>query len=424
VRVWLLKISEPLPIGNGAGDRLFRIGLLAQHLSRQGHEVMWWANTFDHARKEFRFPKSQSVQVSERLLIRCLHSVPYKKNISWKRMRHHSETAFQFSREAADLPAPDVILSCLPTPELCYSAANICVARTIPFIVDVRDLWPDDIIRALPKIVRPIASIFLSRMRKRVSFACRSASALFGVTEGYLDWGLKMAKRARTSTDQVVPLMADSEEPSAEEQKRALEFWSRFGISKQKGDLIVCFFGVISWSAQMEPVIAAARILASTHPKIKFVLCGMGDRLEEFKQMSSDCSNVIWPGWVGKAEIWTLMRASTLGLTVYPSTENFKANIPNKIPEYLSAGLPILSSLEGRVAKILSSANAGVTYENLNVTSLIDSIVALSENPSRAGEMGRNARSLYETDFSAGGILAGFENAILKVIDTGRTKLC
>jgi glycosyltransferase involved in cell wall biosynthesis len=417
VRIWLLKISEALPVGEGAGDRLFRIGLLAQHLSRRGHEVIWWANTFDHARKRLRFPSSRSINVSEQLLIRCLHAVPYQKNISWNRMRHHSETARLFSREAAALPAPDVVLSCLPTPELCFNAAQICLARRIPLIIDIRDLWPDDIVRALPKIVRPVASIALTRMRSRVKFACRSASAIFGVTEGYLDWGLKMAERTGASTDQTIPLAADSEEPSVEEKRKAFDFWSQLGISKDSGDCIICFFGVISWSAQMEPVIEAARVLRSTHPKIKFVLCGTGDRLEEFRQMSSDCLNLIWPGWVGKSQIWTLMDMSTFGLTVYPSTENFMANIPNKIPEYLSAGLPIISSLRGRVAEILSPANVGVTYENMNTKSLLDSIVSLVENPSRVAKMRKNARKLYDADFTAAGILHRFENAILRVVD-------
>ena len=422
MRIWLLKISEALPIGEGVGDRLFRMGLLAQYLSRSGHEVTWWANTFDHARKKLRFSTSRSVNVEERFTIRCLHSVPYQKNISWKRMRHHAETARQFRREAAELPAPDVILSCLPTPELCYSAAQICLERGIPLIIDVRDLWPDDIVRALPKVVRPIASIALTPMRSRVQFACRSASAIFGVTEGYLEWGLKMAGRPRSAHDQVIPLVTDGEESPVEEQEKAYELWSRIGISADKGECIICFFGVISWSAQMEPVIAAARVLQSTHPKIRFVLCGMGDRLDEFKRMSSDCPNITWPGWVGKAQIWTLMKMSTLGLTVYPSTDNFKMNVPNKVPEYLSAGLPIISSLKGRVAEILSSAGAGVTYENMNAKSLLESIISLVENPSRLAEMQKNARKLYENDFSASKILLGFENAILNVIDTNGTK--
>ena len=58
MKIWLTEIGEPLPID--AGARLMRCGLLAQTLASRDHDVTWWASTFDHARKLYRRPSSET----------------------------------------------------------------------------------------------------------------------------------------------------------------------------------------------------------------------------------------------------------------------------------------------------------------------------------------------------------------------------
>ena len=47
----LIQPGEPLPIEGPT--RPWRTGLLAEELTRRGHEVLWWSSAFSHARKRF-----------------------------------------------------------------------------------------------------------------------------------------------------------------------------------------------------------------------------------------------------------------------------------------------------------------------------------------------------------------------------------
>ena len=61
MRVWLVKVGEPLPIDRMV--RPFRYGVLAQMLASEGHEVTWWTSTFDHVTKKQRYAQNQTVDV-------------------------------------------------------------------------------------------------------------------------------------------------------------------------------------------------------------------------------------------------------------------------------------------------------------------------------------------------------------------------
>jgi glycosyltransferase involved in cell wall biosynthesis len=95
------------------------------------------------------------------------------------------------------------------------------------------------------------------------------------------------------------------------------------------------------------------------------------------------------------------MRLSRVGLAPYPSKPNFSLNMPNKPVEYLSAGLPILSSLRGDLETLLASADCGMTYPNGNAAALADYLIRLYDAPGRLAIMSRNAQSLYLQRFTS-----------------------
>ena len=52
MRVWLVQRAESTPHDDGGDRRLLRIGILADILQSQGHEVVWWTSAFDHVGKK------------------------------------------------------------------------------------------------------------------------------------------------------------------------------------------------------------------------------------------------------------------------------------------------------------------------------------------------------------------------------------
>ena len=78
MNIWLIQTGEPLPL-DGKNVRLQRMGILSELLSSQNHQVTWWASTFDHLKKEFRYNSDTTYKISENHKIKLLHSIPYKR---------------------------------------------------------------------------------------------------------------------------------------------------------------------------------------------------------------------------------------------------------------------------------------------------------------------------------------------------------
>lgn len=407
MRIWLITVGEPLPT-DGGNVRLYRTGLLAELLNRQGHEVVWWTSTFDHMAKKLRFTSDTVIDSGERYRLILLHSLAYGANISLSRILNHTGIARRFSALVPHEPKPDIIVTSYPTLELSLLAVKYGQRHGIPVVVDVRDLWPDIFIDLFPGLLRPLGRLLLQPYFCMAKAIFSQATAIIGITPKIVAWGLDYAGRSPTQWDIDFPLAYPDKQPSAEALAIAEQFWEQQGVSRDGDAFTACFFGTLGRQFDIETVIKAARMLEKQNRNIRVVLCGTGDNLEKYKQLAGTCSNIIFPGWVGAAEIWGLMRRANAGLAPYYSTPDFEMSIPNKIIEYLSAGSPIISSLQGTVAEMFSQHSCGVTYRQGNPHELANILVDLQNQPLKQATMSKNARSLYEENFAADKVYGKF----------------
>lgn len=401
MRVWLVTIGEPLPIGERVGDRLQRTGYFAYLLSRQGHNVVWWTSTFDHFRKEHLFESDTEVHVSPRLTLRLLHGCGYRSNFSFVRFRDHREVAEKFKRAVEQAVEPDIVLSAFPTVELSLACTNYGRERGIPVILDMRDMWPDIIVDSMPAPLRGSARVVLSSMFRQARVACSRATAITGITEAFVDWGVACAGRPRSPLDRSFPLGYTSLPPSPEKIREAEVFWDQHGVCRYK-TLTVCYFGAVGRHADLETVVLAARKLRERGKDIRFVLCGTGDRIDHFRNFAADDPNVLFPGWVNAAQIYVLMRRSIAGIDPLPDRYDFLSTINNKAIEYLSAGLPVIvCPKRGVLFELLSQEGCGLGYSYRNPDELADVLDRLAADPQERSWMSENATRVFCEKFTA-----------------------
>jgi glycosyltransferase involved in cell wall biosynthesis len=400
MRVWLMTVGEPLPTDPGC-ERLLRTGLLAESLVGNGHEVVWWTSSFDHVRKRHRASSDREFIVDSGFRIRLLHGAAYCKNISFQRFMNHRGVARKFREQAAVQPQPDVILCSLPTVELCVEATAYGRKRGVPVVLDVRDQWPDMFLNLIPSCTRRIARVAGWPLFRAVKEACSQASAITGITQPFVDWAVKYAQRAGTARDRSFPMGYREQSPTRDAIRDATAFWRDLGVSAEREDFIVCFFGSVGRHFEFDVVFEAAESIATSGRRVQFVMCGSGPALESYRRRSLNCPNVIFPGWVNSAQIWTLLRMSAVGLAPYISMPDFVISIPNKPIEYLSAGRPVISSLQGVLADLLEQNECGITYGNRRPDQLAQVIIDCYENPARLDAMSANAAALYRRQFVA-----------------------
>lgn len=400
MKVWLVTVGEPLPTDEGV-SRLLRAGILAGMLSERGHNVVWWTSTFDHSRKRHRFSSDTVLTLEHALEIRLVHGCSYRSNLSLARIRNHTQVARRFAELSERELVPDVVLCSLPTLELAVEATRYGKRHHVPVVIDVRDLWPDLLVDRLPVWARGLANVAVSPMRRQAREACRRATAITGNAPDFVDWGLALAGRPRSIRDRHFWHGYAEVTPTAERLETAKTFWSQHGVAGSEGVFTACFFGAIGHQSELSTVIRAARVLEGSGRRFRFVLCGDGDRLQALREEASDCPSVLFPGWIGAPEIWTLMSMSKVGLAMYRSNVGYVGNLPNKPIEYLSAGLPVVSSLRGFLEEVLANNDCGVTFPNGDAGRLAELLITLHDDRPRLAQMGQNARRVFAREFDA-----------------------
>ena len=324
MKVWLVQTGEPLPCDGQ--ERLLRTGLMAQVLARCGHDVTWWASTFDHVRKQRRFEESTSYVMDANLELRMLKSPGYSSNLSIGRLIDHISVARGFRDEASERPEPDVIVSSFPTLETSWVAETYGAARGIPVVIDVRDLWPDVAFELVPQALQPVARLLVSPYSRFAAAILRRATALTGLSPPFLSWAAERSGRTLTPWDRVFPMAYSQRTPAAERIRELTAFWAAQGVRKGADELTCCFFGALGHQFDLETVLYAARRLEESGVRCRFVICGAGERADELRELAKGVKSVLFPGWIDADAIWTLMRCAHIGLAPYRASQNFAMN--------------------------------------------------------------------------------------------------
>ncbi len=419
MNVWLLTIGEPVPTNKDFKDRLHRAGYFARFLADYGHDVTWWTSTFDHFRKKHNFNFDTTIKLDENLKINLLFGGGYKSNVSLGRFIDHVKIAKKFDGKARlEKQKPDIIVCSLPTIELCSVASKFGTQFNIPVLLDMRDMWPDIFVDTSPSLFKPVAKIALLPLFKLAKKACAGATAITGVTEAFVDWGVKRAGRKRHELDRAFYLGYSVLEPDEEQIEAADKFWDEQGILSHSKSFNICFIGAIGRQFDFDTIIAVAKDIEKQKLPIKFVLCGSGDRLEYLTSICANQDNIIFPGWIDSSQIHNLMRRSAIGLNPLVDRYDFRSHINNKAIEYMSASLPIFTTLtKGVLPDLLRKNNCGMCYPIGDHRALLDIIMKLYNDRSLLSTMRKNAFQLFTDCFDANIVYKDMMEHLIKIIN-------
>lgn len=394
MRIWTIKEGEPLPIEGSIG-RIMRCGIISRMLAERGHDVTWWSSTYSHQTKKYLRPSACVESISNNYKIQLLHSkTAYTKNISLARIRYHKQLAVQFTKLASCLQKPDAIYCSFPTIDFSYEAVKYGKKNNIPVIIDVRDFWPDIFIQPFPKVVHPFVKIASGKYERMTKYSIQNATAVIGVVPAvFEDWTVKK-RREYNQLDHTVFLAYDKSQIDVKKFEEACKYWSTLGLTNN--DFIVCYFGNIISRVDFNTIFTAAKKVDN---KVKFVICGTGDYLDTLKVLSNDLQNIIYPGYKSQEEIEALMNLSSVGIVPYFNSQDFINAVPNKAIEYLAGGIPVISSLQGYLKKMLADNNCGTTYSNSD--GLVSIINNLANDHEKLELMKKNSKNLYLEKFTA-----------------------
>lgn len=415
MKIWILKEGEPLPCDED--PRLMRMGMLAEYLAKQGHQVVWWSTTFAHGSKTYRCMEQRELDIKENEKLILLHSkVSYQKNVSLSRIRYHNRLAREFVYNIKKYEKPDVILCSYPTVQFAKEALKYGKKNSIPVILDVRDLWPDIFDRAFPDKLKWLAHIALIPLQVQAKRTFRKADAIVGITPEHLRWGLKKAGRKKGYFDKVIYIGYKPDSwKNEEERAAAIMGWEKYGITDKTWN--ICFFSTLSKSSlDLETCIRAVIELTQKYPDIRLVVGGDGDGLTQYKKAASGNPNIIFSGWLGNTQIHGLMELSKIGLYPMRNLPDFKNSFTNKLVGYMASELAIISAPKGFSKSYIEKYDMGLVYEENDVKSCYKALEKMYLNEELRLRMAKNAYQRFQAEFHSDIVNNQFEDLMSELI--------
>ena len=418
MNIWLVTIGEPFP--HPANNlRLHRTGIIAKYIAENTeHKVTWWTSDFNHFTKSHIYGSDTQFNPSPNLNVIALHGKGYSKNISLDRIVDHNQITKKFIEQSQQKEKPDVIVAAFPTLSLCEACVYLGKKWGIPVLVDYRDMWPEVFVDIAPSIAKSIIKVALSPLFRRTRKAFAAATGIIGITDEFLKMGLLKAGRSTNIYDAVFPLAYLRNQFDLKSIDEAKKFWKE-NLSYETPKLRICFFGTLGHQFDLNTIVLAVQLLNKENiADFEIILCGSGDKETALKQSAAKLKGLILPGYMGSAQIRSLLEISDIGLCPYNVNKAFLGSIPGKAIEYMSAGLPLLSTLkEGELGNLVTENNIGYHYDFGNPISLAEKIKELMEKKNELKAMHNRIFDLFMKEFDAQHIYSSYLDHLEKVVE-------
>jgi glycosyltransferase involved in cell wall biosynthesis len=363
----------------------------------QGHTVTVLGGMMHYNGKEKKpeykgkyFVKKQQGAVT---VYRCHVSEAYNKSFIGRLWGYFS---FMFSAFYAGMFKAkgryDVVI--VTSPPLFVGATGYLISRLkrIPFVFEVRDLWPESAIDT-----GVLTNKLVIRLAYWVeAFIYRTATLINVLTPAFFN-ALRDKKGIAPSK-----LIQISNAADFSLSEKLLRDFDRTAFRQQhdlEGHFVITYVGAHGVANHLEQLLEAGVALSDTN--VLFLLIGQGMEKERLVKMANErnIKNVRFLDSVPKAEVFRYILASEMGASVLKRVDTFKTVYSNKTFDYMSCKKPILMAIDGVSRELVEAAGAGVYVEPENTEEYNRIIRQYLENPQRLKEEGESGYRFAQQNF-------------------------
>ena len=256
------------------------------------------------------------------------------------------------------------------SPQLLVPASALALARIkrVPFVMEVRDLWPESIV-AYGALQR--GSALHKVLTALEAWLYRNAERIIVVTDGweehFASLGIDPAKL------QVIPNGTEPKDFIVDADRETLR--REYGI-----DGTTAIFAGSHGPKDGIPLILNA---AAKLDGINFVLIGDGSAKDEAiaEAKARNLTNVEFRDPIPKSELPRLLRACDVGLHVVAPLDVFnKGMSPNKLFDYLASDLPVVTNARIPLQRVISDDEVGAVVDPDDIATGITRVLAADQS--------------------------------------------
>ena len=356
---------------------------------------------------EYKLQRYKSEEVDGIQTHRTWSYITPNKGFIKKTLGHVSFWVSSYLFSVKRLSQPEIIIGTSPTFFAAMAALNAASRRKVPFVMEVRDLWPAIFVELGVLTNKSIISV----LERWEMWMYKRATKIVTVTEAFrqnlIDRGIP-AEKVHT-----IPNGADTNYWIPQEKPAALS--KKLGLENK---FIVLYIGTHGISQALHSVVNAAHLL-KTETNVHFLFVGAGADKEKLKQMSQDLAltNITFHDPVKKGEMNDFYALSDVCLIPLRDIPLFDTFIPSKMFEIMAMARPMIGSVRGEPADILRRSKSAAVVSPENSVELADAIRNLSESSDLCQEMGRNGREFVEAHYSRRALAEAYKHILADAIE-------
>ena len=265
----------------------------------------------------------------------------------------------------------DIVIATSPQFFTAISGWLISVFKRKPFVLEIRDLWPESIVAVGAMSNKNIIIKFLHKV---ACFLYRRADFIICVTNSFkqdlvkynIDGNKILVIENGIKIENLIP-----------PNKTIDTIEKEYNLCEK--DFIISFIGTIGMAHGLDIIIKAAK--KNNNKNIKFLIIGEGAEKEKLKLKvsSNKLDNVIILNSISWQEIININQLVSANLIHLKKNDVFKKVIPSKIFESMGMKKTIILGVEGESENIINDSKCGFIIEPENEESLISVIDKLND---------------------------------------------
>lgn len=365
--------------------------------AEQGHEITVIAGMM-HANGSEKLPqykgkyfvKSQQGEVN---VLRCHVSESYNKGFSGRLWGYFS---FMFSSLWGGVFKTkgkfDLVIVTSPPLFVGFSGYIVSRVKRIPFVFEIRDLWPESAIDT-----GVLTNKWIIRFAYWVErFIYKRAKLINVLTPSFYKI---LREKKNIAAEKLIMI------PNASDFTLSEKLFGSFDREQFRrendldGTFVITYVGAHGVANHLQQVLEAGKALEDTN--VLFLLIGQGMEKERLKEMAANMSvtNVRFVDPVPKAEVFKYILASEMGTSVLKKVDTFKTVYSNKTFDYMSCKKPILMAIDGVSRELVEDSKAGAYVEPENTGEFNRIIREYLLDPERLKTEGENGYRYAKENF-------------------------
>jgi glycosyltransferase involved in cell wall biosynthesis len=365
---------------------------LSGHLIENGHQVTIVTSDLSYLSGNRATARSGLVTEEVQGGIRVLRAYTYPalhKSFVWRVASFFSFMATSVLA-AMRVKKVDLVMGTSPPIFQAVSAWFVALLRFKPFLLEIRDLWPEFAIDM--GVLKNKALIAMSRWLE--GFLYMSANHLLVNSPAYRDYliGKGLAKEKISFITNGVDVTKFNPEEKGEGIRRKLELEEKF---------VVTYAGALGLANDIPTLLKAAEHLQD-NTRIHFLLVGDGKERKNLESWANEhhLTNVTFTGSRPKSEMPEIVGASDACVAILQDIPMFRTTYPNKVFDYMAAGRPTILAIDGVIRQVIEASKGGVFVPPGNHLALAETVSSLASDSKKARRMGAAAREYVAKHFN------------------------